>query len=78
MQEEIVREEVRDPEQLEAEARAKADISYLEAIWADEILINATENIIIPRTIFFCGSVLDRYSTGPSNGPFLGSPAVTT
>lgn len=52
MQEEFVSNEVYDVEQLEAEARLKADISYLEAVWADELLINATENIIYSKDHF--------------------------
>ena len=52
MPEEIIHHEVCDAEQLEAEARVKADFAYLEAIWADELVINATENIIYTKDHF--------------------------
>jgi hypothetical protein len=52
MPDEIIHHEVCDAEQLEAEARVKADLAYLEAIWADELVINATENIIYTKDHF--------------------------
>ena len=44
--------EIRRLEEEEATARAQVDVSALERLWCDELIINATENIIYTKDHF--------------------------
>ena len=46
-------------EQGEAEARIRPDIDRLDALWADNLIINATENLLFTKDLF-----LTRFRSG--------------
>ena len=47
-----VEAEIRRLEEEEATARAQVDVAALEKLWCDELIINATENIIYTKDHF--------------------------
>jgi hypothetical protein len=47
-----VEAEIRRLEEEEATARAQVDVPTLEKLWCDELIINATENIIFTKDHF--------------------------
>ena len=44
--------EIEHLEKDEADARVRGDVSMLEALWSDDLLINATENIVYTKNHF--------------------------
>jgi hypothetical protein len=43
--------EIRELEQREAEAMLRADVSTLNALWSDDLLVNSTANLIADKKI---------------------------
>ena len=47
-----IEDQVRDAEQREARARAACDLPALDSLWSDQMLINATENLLFNKEQF--------------------------
>ncbi len=47
-----IEDQIRDAEQREAHARAACDLAVLDSLWSDQMLINATENLLFNKEQF--------------------------